>query len=193
MNLVTVLPFVALVFLSAEDMIPVILGERWAAAALPARILCLVGVLRALSFLGPPLLDGMGKPHLTLRYMTIAAITLTGLFVGCAQFLGPRLDYLSVAWAWALGYPVAFAALAYMTVAELDVPVRDFWRRIRGIPACVAIGTAAAYAASYTTRSLGHGLHLVVVAGTLIAVTFLLLGYTQGINPRAIKAALKGS
>ena len=60
-NLVIVLPFLVMVFLCPEAMIRIFLGgDRWVAAAPAARILCAVGILRAMSFVVPPLLDGMG-------------------------------------------------------------------------------------------------------------------------------------
>ena len=51
-------------------------APTWAPTAPAIRVLCLVGVLRALSFIVPPLLDGIGKPGLTLIYMLVAAVAL---------------------------------------------------------------------------------------------------------------------
>ena len=69
---------------------------------------------RALGFLGPPLLDGIGRPELTLRYMVIATIAVPASFCIGAKLLGRSLGFLSVAVAWALGYPIAFAVLSYL-------------------------------------------------------------------------------
>src|SRR6185503_5033867 len=107
--------------------------------------LCMVGVLRAVGFVLPPLLDGVGQPARTLRYMSWAAITLPLCFVGFAYLLGgsfgesPALaedgtqrmlqignamfpvvenhGYLSVAIAWACGYPIAFAILISLAMS----------------------------------------------------------------------------
>ena len=58
-NLLVVLPFVAIVAISAEDMLVAFVGAPYAVAADAARILALVAILHALSHLGPPLLEGL--------------------------------------------------------------------------------------------------------------------------------------
>lgn len=193
MNLVTVLPFVALILLVVDDFIAVAMGAQWAGAAPAARLLCLVGVLRALSFLGPPLLDGVGKPQLTLRYMIIAALALTGCYIGFAEAFGARLGYLSVALAWTVGYPVAFVALTYMTLTQLGLRVSTLLRRIYGIPASAALATIVAWAVSSTLRGVVPVLaHMVVTIGVLLTVLALLLAYWQDISPRSIGKSLSG-
>ena len=80
LNLIAVLPFVILILLVVPEFLNLAYGGgKWsphqlAVCADAARILCLVGLLRALGFIGPPLLDGIGRPELTLRYMIIATI-----------------------------------------------------------------------------------------------------------------------
>src|SRR4029078_11116790 len=64
LNLIAVLPFVVLVLLVIPEFLRVFYsGGKWTGDELAlcgdaARILCVVGVLRGLGFLGPPLLDG---------------------------------------------------------------------------------------------------------------------------------------
>ena len=45
------------------------------------RILCFVGILRPLGFLGPPLLDGIGAPGRTLRYMLVTALLMPASYI----------------------------------------------------------------------------------------------------------------
>jgi len=81
-------------------------------------------VLRALSFLGPPLLDGIGRPELTLRYQVAATLAVPAMFLISGLVLVDRIGFLSVAVAWTAGYPLAFAVLAYLVVRSIDLPVR---------------------------------------------------------------------
>lgn len=186
-NLVVVLPFLVLVLLCPEAMIRVFFGgDRWVAAAPAARLLCAVGVLRALSFVIPPLLDGMGRPSLTLLYTAVAAVVVPAMFVLAAVFFGRQLDYLAVVLAWIVGYPVAFAVLVILALRQLDLGVLAYLRRVVGIPLCVGGAAIAGLAA----RSLVHGIHsvlqLAVVAAVLLLVLGLLLARFEGISPRSI-------
>lgn len=186
-NLVVVLPFLVLVLLCPEAMIRLFLGgDRWVAAAPAARLLCAVGILRALSFVIPPLLDGMGRPSLTLLYTSVAAVVVPALFVLSAVFLGPRLNYLSVAWAWVFGYPVAFAVLLVLALRLLDIGLLAYLRRVIGIPLCVAGAFVGGLAARQLTMKLGAIFQLVVVAAVVVIVLGLLLARFEGISPRSI-------
>ena len=101
LNLVTVLPFVGLILLVIPEFLHVFYsGGKWTRdeldlAAQAARILCVMGLFRALGFLGPPLLDGIGRPDLTLRYMVVATIFVPGSFWLGAVLLGPSMGFLS--------------------------------------------------------------------------------------------------
>src|SRR5690606_14960025 len=134
LNLIAVLPFIVLIVLVLPEFLRVFyVGSKWTEFDVPyvvqaANILCLVGLLRALGFLGPPLLDGIGHPERTLRYMVIAAITVPGMFVLSANVLGDHVGFLSVAIGWAVGYPIAFAALGYLVVKGVSLPDRKSTR-----------------------------------------------------------------
>src|SRR5262245_39133736 len=130
-NLVVVTPFLAFIYLAAEPFILVAWGRpELTAAAAAARLMCLVGVLRALSFVVPPLLDATGYPEITLLYTGVATFVLVTLYIVCAKLLGPSYGYLSVAIAWAIGYPVAFAALSALALRRIGLSAVAYLRRI---------------------------------------------------------------
>jgi O-antigen/teichoic acid export membrane protein len=192
LNLIAVLPFVLLVALVIPEFLHTFWsGGKWSTAQLDvtataARVLCAVGVLRALGLLGPPLLDGIGRPELTLRYMIAAAVVVPGMFVAGALVLGDRLGLLSVAVAWAIGYPLAFAVLAYLVVVTVRLPLRDYLRAVWGIAGCCAGGLVAGLAASLAVADADDRLRMVVVAAAALGVTFGLLASWQKITPRSI-------
>jgi O-antigen/teichoic acid export membrane protein len=198
LNLIAVLPFVILILLVVPEFLNLAYGGgKWsphqlAVCADAARILCLVGLLRALGFIGPPLLDGIGRPELTLRYMIIATIAVPGCFVLGANLLGDRLGLLSVAVAWAVGYPIAFAGLTYLIAKTVDLPVATYLRASLGIFGCAAVGLVLGLAADVLTRHAHDGIRLAVIGGAALVGTFGALAMWQHVTPRTIIASLRG-
>jgi O-antigen/teichoic acid export membrane protein len=204
LNLIAVVPFIVVILLVIPDILDTfylgkkMVGEhRWAPEELArvadaVYILSFVGVLRALGFLGPPLLDGIGHPERTLRYMVVAAITVPGMYLLGANVLGGRLDLLSVAIAWAVGYPLAFAVLAWLVVKAIALPLRAYVKQTWGIVGCCAAGFAMGQAVEYAMRGATPGVRMLAVGGSALVVMLSLLATTQGVTPRGIGRALKG-
>jgi O-antigen/teichoic acid export membrane protein len=196
LNLIAVLPFVALILLVSPEFLRLFYSKKWnpdelAACAEAARILCLVAALRAVGFVGPPLLDGIGRPELTLRYMATAALAVPGAFLVGASVLGGQFGLLSVAIAWALGYPIAFAALSYLVARSIDLPVGLYLRGSWGIAGCCLSGLIAGAAASLALTSAADLTRMLVIGGTSLAVTAALLALWQNITPRSVIASLR--
>jgi O-antigen/teichoic acid export membrane protein len=192
-NLVVVVPFLAIVLLMTQEALLVFVGPRWTEAAHAARILCLVGVLRSLSFVVPPLLDGTGRPGLTLIYTSVAAVVLPTLYILFAKYFGPRVGYLSVAWAWAAGYPLAFAILAWLALHQIGITATVYLKRVMGIPGCALIAMGVGWGVRWLVQPLPYGLRLLLVAAAFLAVLGVLLAYLQGISPRTIALSLRGT
>jgi len=190
-NLVIALPFLAVVFLAADDILLVFFGPQWVAAAPAARLLCLVGVLRTVSLVMPPLLDGIGHPSSTLLYMVVAAIVLPAGYFGFAVWLGPSLDYVSVAYAWLFCYPIAFLVLMTLTLTRIEVSAWAFLRRIGGVPLCVAAAMLAGAAVRPLLHDVSAGLRLAAISGVTVVVVLFLLAYFQGISVRTIARSLQ--
>jgi O-antigen/teichoic acid export membrane protein len=198
LNLIVVLPLVVLILLVIPEYLRIFYSRKWRADELAvcadaARVLCLVGGLRALGFIGPPLLDGIGRPELTLRYMVVAAIAVPGSFLAGAQLLGDRFGLLSVAIAWAVGYPVAFAALSYLVSRSIELPLGPYLRGSWGIIGCCLAGLVAGFAVSLAMPEARDITRLLVISGAALAVTAALVVTWQKITPRSIMAAIRGS
>jgi teichuronic acid exporter len=192
-NLIAVLPLVAFIYLAAPELIALLFPPAYLAGVPWARLLCLIATLRALGFLGPPLLDGIGRAELTLRYTTVAALAVLTSFIAFAIFTGERLGPLSVALAWAAAYPIAFLVLAVLVAQAVHLPVRRFLGRISGIVACVAGGLLAGTLARLGTEAVAAPLRLGTIAAATLVPTLLLLVFWQGVTPRRISQALRGS
>jgi len=190
LNMVTTMSFVAVVFLVADELLVILFGDRYLPSAPAIRVLCAVGVLRSLSFVVPPLLDGMGFPGYTLIYQATAAVALPVMFLLGAWGLGDALGFMSVAVAWAVGYPIAFAVLLAMATRRLELRLGDYLRQVAGIPLCTAVAMGAGELAHLIVAQAPPLARFGVVTACVLGVLGVLLAYTQGISPRTVARAL---
>ena len=133
---------------------------------------------------GPRLLDGIGHPERTLRYMVIASLVVPGMFVLAANLLGDRIGFLSVAVGWAVDYPIAFAALCYLVVKAIKLPIGQYLRASWGIVGCCLGGYLGGLAVKQVLTHESDGTRMVIVAATSFVVTGLLLAFWQKIKGR---------
>lgn len=195
MNLVVMIAFLGVILVPAADLLGVFWGDKYLAATTTLQVLCAVGVLRALSFVVPPLLDGVGKPTLTLIYTIVASVVVPGCFVLFAWAFADDMPagepFLSVALAWAVGYPVAFAVLLVLGLRQIKLSAWQYIRRTIGIPLCAVVAVSASFGVRYL---VGDGappvVRLLASAGTMLTIFFVLLARFQGISPRTVVAAL---
>lgn len=187
-NLVAVLGLLSVVVVAAEDVLAVMLGPQYTAAAHAARILAIVGVFRALSHLGPPLLDGLGRPDLSLRYHVTATVVLSALFVVFAA-AGDSFDAVAVAWA--VGYPIAFVVLSWMVFGQLRIGPIAYLRRVGRIAVWIAAAAAAGFAVHRALGGASTGVRLAGSAAAMIALGMWLLAAYEGFSPRAIIRSLR--
>jgi O-antigen/teichoic acid export membrane protein len=189
-NLVVIVPFVAVVVVAAEQALAVAWGPDFKVAAATARVLCLVGLLRALSYVVPPLLDGLGYPFLTLVYTAVAAVVMPSLFVGCGLWLGPELGYTAVAIGWAIGYPIAFGVLLALALRRIGLSAITYLRRVGGIPLCAAIAAVIGAGIHPLTDGWPAAPRLVIVVVVIVGALGVLLARFVGISPRSAMRAL---
>ncbi|HEY4182050.1 MAG TPA: oligosaccharide flippase family protein [Kofleriaceae bacterium] len=190
LNLIIVMSFSAIVFVAASDLIA--LFPKYQGAERAMHILCAVAVFRAVGFVAPPLLDGLGHPERTLRYMTVATILMPLLFVLGAKLLGPSLGFESVAIAWAVGYPIAFAILIYLTTVTLGWSLGSYVRAVGGVALCM-VGGGAVAGIVYRFLPAIAALRFAVTSGVVIVASALLLAYTQGLTLKSAFRSLRGS
>lgn len=192
LNLITVMTYSAIVFAAAPEVVSVVFS-KYAGAEDAVRVLCGVAVLRSVGFVVPPLLDGVGKPHLTFNYMLSAAVLLPLAFLVGGSLLGPHLGFLSVAIAWAVGYPIAFGVLIWLAMQTLSWSARSFLREVRGVAGSMLAAMLLGMGVHAVLAPLvADGVRLVVTAGVVVTATGLLLAYTQGLSLRTAKRAMQG-
>jgi O-antigen/teichoic acid export membrane protein len=160
-NLLVVAPLLVVIGVAADDLLAVLYPPLGDDAATAARILCVVGALRAMSFVLPPMLAGLGHARDGLLYNAVAAVVMPIAFAVGAQ-LGD--SYLAVAWAWAAAYPLAFALVLWLALARSGVTLGAYLGGIARVAGCAAGALIAAIAARLilpvepTLRTIGSGL-----------------------------------
>lgn len=198
LNLLVVLPYLVVVVLVIPEILTVVIAKRtWTSVDVElcidaTRILCITGALRALAFVGPPLLDGIGRPELTLRYMLIATFAVPGAFVLCVWLLGPSVGVLSMPIAWAIGYPLAFGVLQYLVQASIDLPFKQYARSSWGIIGSCLVGLVVGAVASLALTGGPPGVRLVVISGVALSAIIVAVMVWQKITPRSVARLLKG-
>ena len=191
LNLITVMTFSAVVFVGADDLIAVVF-PKYEGAGTALRILCIVAVLRSVSFVIPPLLDGIGRPDRTFTYTLTAAVALPCSYVLFAVVLGGTLGFESVAVAWSVGYPIAFAVLIMLAVYTMKWNARMFLQAVRGVALCMIASGLVAWGVHWVLGGQAPWVRLVTTAVVVITTAMLLLAYTQGLSLRTAKRAMKG-
>lgn len=179
-NLILTLPVVALILVGADEMLALIFPD-YAAAATAARVLCVVGLLRGMSLVWMPLNDGIGSPGSNVRYAAVASILLPVLFVAAAAVLGDRMGILSVALAWAVGYPLVAGLLAQIGLWRLG---RSWRWYLGGMAPLWGCAVAALVPAVLVLRLLPGwpAAARLVAAAACIAATFALC--VRAVAPR---------
>ncbi|MEO8846594.1 MAG: oligosaccharide flippase family protein [Kofleriaceae bacterium] len=124
-NALLLAPFLVVVAIAGGPLLTLLYGPMPDSAATAARILCVVGGLRALGFVIPPLLAALGRTSRVLVYNAVAAVVLPAAFVIAARV---GSDYTAIAWAWAIGYPIAFAVLLAFALAALPLSLGGYLR-----------------------------------------------------------------
>ncbi|HSS00713.1 MAG TPA: oligosaccharide flippase family protein [Kofleriaceae bacterium] len=188
-NAIALVPVLVFLAISADDLLGVLYPPLPPAATAAARILCVVGALRTISFVLPAMLAGLGHAADALIYHAIAAIALPSAFA-IAAIIAPAHGYVAVAWAWAAVYPLVFAVLLGRSLSRCHLQLAGYLRGLGGVLLC---GGAAALAASAVhALPLPPLARLFAVAISVLAVYSALLARIEHVTPRSILRAVRG-
>jgi O-antigen/teichoic acid export membrane protein len=190
LNLITVMGYSAVVFVIADELLGLAF-PKYVDAADAVRILCIVAVVRAISYVLPPLLDGMGLPHRTFTYSLVASVLLPLLFLVGAIVLGDQLGMLSVAVAWAVGYPLAFLVLLWLALQSIEWKLAAYLKSIAGVSLCMVGAALVGMVVHWAFGGFPQVVRLLVSTGAIVAAIGLLLAYTQGISVRSMMRSMK--
>lgn len=148
--------------LIAEELVGVLLTDKWAETGRVFALLCVANAFRLSGMLMPSILEGLRHAGLILRYQVLSGLLLVPAFL-----VGARWGVVGVAAAWAVMSPLLWAALAVWTVRRLGLGLGAF------------LGSFSSVFWS-----------LLGMAAAVIAVEFLLAGAVSRAALLAIKVAV---
>ncbi len=189
-NLAMVLPILVVIVVAANDLLAVFF-PRVIAGADAARILCLVGMMRAVDCLYLPVLDGIGLAGRNLAVAVFAAIVLIVCDVTFSVILGPALGFRAVVVGRIVGYPVVIALHAYIALGHIGLAARPYLRDLGGILLCGVFALAPGLAVELVAPSLSPAFRLMIVAPISLAAVGVLLAIFQQLSPGAIARELR--
>jgi O-antigen/teichoic acid export membrane protein len=153
----------------AADLVPLVLGATWLETAPLLQIICLVVPIRSLATMLSPVLNGLGRPEVSLRNsVTDFAIVIFALLIGT------QWGAVGVCWAWVLG-----ASLSFLINLRRSMPVIGgrFWEFMSGVlpSAASALAMYAAIVALRFILSDGEPLWRMLLSIALGAVVYAVL------------------
>ncbi|HEY1358065.1 MAG TPA: oligosaccharide flippase family protein [Thermoleophilaceae bacterium] len=145
-----IVPLLALLVITAPDLVPWVFGERWAPAALPAQILAFAGMIAAILTGYPQVMLAAGKP----RALMIFNVGVLAAYCVLVWFAAPH------------GLTTVAVAVVGIHVSMLFTVYGVLFRNVLGIPlrrlladiAPGAVSSCALAAAAVPTLGLMHGL-----------------------------------
>jgi O-antigen/teichoic acid export membrane protein len=117
--------------LVADDFISLVLAEKWGPVAPLLRVLCVLGLIRSLDVLLPPVLFARYRVAFLFWWTALLLLVMPFAFWAGAVWVGA----LGVALAWIVVYPIIMAWMAREALRELEIGwkvVRDQLRPVTG-------------------------------------------------------------
>lgn len=157
----------------APELITWLLGANWIHTILPLQVLCIVMPLRALAALFSPMLIGIGETSVPLKYTAAGCVIMPAAF-----YVGSQYGVLGLSLAWVLGFTVVFAVTAKMSLARVNLPLKDFLSNISSgiIGSIVLVATTLVAKYAFLT-SVPFPLNTIglIVLGGISYLTFILV------------------
>ncbi len=107
----------------AHDLVPILIGDRWAPIVVPVQIICLINVFAIGSRMIERVLGGLARPDITVRYQAILLI-----LVPTSMLIGARWGLNGMLLAWAITFPIGYIYLASRFAVVIACPIRALLR-----------------------------------------------------------------
>ncbi|WP_138708194.1 lipopolysaccharide biosynthesis protein [Desulfocurvibacter africanus] len=107
------------IFAVADDFVLLFLTEQWLPIIIPLKLLSIIGLVRSIAILFPPILLARNKTAFLVYYNILLTIVMLAAF-----WIGASLHGINgVAAGWAIAYPVVALTLMYATCREIGLPL----------------------------------------------------------------------
>jgi O-antigen/teichoic acid export membrane protein len=167
-------PVLTGLFCVANELVTVVLTQKWSPMIFPFQALCIMSIFRALSPLITCMLAGRGRPDLVFRYNLVCTLVLPFSFVvGC--LLG---GLNGVAIAWLVTFPLIFLMVLLFGLRNIQLTIWNYFGALK----TAVFATLAMLAIVLTLRNLLLGqvnnVWLLVIECTIGALTYLIVVFS---------------
>ncbi|ORI19570.1 hypothetical protein BJD99_00270 [Rhodococcus sp. 1163] len=181
---IVILPIMALIAVSSPDLIDVVLGGEWKPAAMTLTIFAIAGGRQALTTLNSPVLMGIGRADILLKFsMGAAALQISAIVVGLNWGINGV----------ALSYTLAGFALTPVVMLiqrkAIDIKLRTQMNAVGPGLHC-AIWVVIVYLSVRFALGLGAGATLTIGAIASLAITVLTLSIFHRTTIRGLTGLL---
>jgi O-antigen/teichoic acid export membrane protein len=163
--MVAAMPFYLGLAATAEPLVLVALGEKWAQAAPVVHLLALAMPFMTLQTLFAPATDARGRPGIGAQNSAIGALLLPIAFL-----IGVHWGVTGMAIAWIAAWPAYLAVTAWRSLPVIGLSVRD-WLAAIAPPVTAAVAMALLVALlDRTLPRMGHLEHLLLITAAGAAI-----------------------
>lgn len=167
--------------ISAGPFVETIMGPKWVESIPLVTILAFAMPFAALQFLFQPLMNGLGKPQMTLRNNLAGALIMPTTYVFAIQY-----GVQGLAWGWLIAFPLLLAFTVYQAMQVVDFTVAGLFKAVlpglgaAGVMA-VAVWLADRYLVLWIWHDMPAPLHLALltIVGAAIYAGLLWFGARQ--------------
>jgi PST family polysaccharide transporter len=147
------MPLFVLLLLTAESIVPLLLGEQWQASAPILQALCLASCGLCVGLFNTPLLQGVGRSDIALRMSALGIVSALAAF-----FLAMHWGVLGVSLAFAIRTWLLLPVEFYLCQRFANVPAAPAWRALLRqlltlAPMVIAVGLLGAITADWPAWS----------------------------------------
>lgn len=190
-NLVVALPPLVVLVVAADELLATLFPQV-VGAQLAVRLICIVGLLRAIDCLYLPLLDAMGLAGRNFQLAAIATVLLVGFELIAIQLLGASMGFTAVAIGRILAYPIVISIHAKLALGQLALTGWSYVRHLAALIGCGVIAVVPGALALQLLDGATQPLRLLVGGGLSLVTLAVLFAAIHGVGVRAIVRELRG-
>ena len=128
---------------TAPEIVEVFLGPKWSESTLPLQILAFLMPVRMISNLMPSVIQGLGRPDISVKNLLLVCLVMPIAFL-----IGAPFGVVGLAAAWVVGFPPVFLWNLKRVLGILGLPLRN----VLGAATPAAMAAALMYAAVLGAR-----------------------------------------
>lgn len=154
----------------ADDLVPLLLGERWVPIVLPVQLICMVNVFAIGTQLVVRVLEGLARPDLSLNFQIILLIVMPASMV-----IGVRWGLAGMLVAWGLTFPIGYFYLVKKLSNLIGFGIRELFKTVLpAVISSVVMGASVLIVATATEETAGSSLLRVAIQVSAGATAYLI-------------------